>query len=473
MKKNIIGITLIGMLSISCVQFRKAIPEDSYPPIFPDYTEVTIPATIAPLHFLLTESVKSSEVHIEGAHTSFIIKGKNTVRIPQRRWKKALQKEDTLRVTVKVKYDKQWKQHKTFHVFISSDPIDDVISYRRIKPGYVYYNAMGIYQRELSSYKETALIENTLYGNSCVNCHAFANNNPEQMQFHIRGKGGGTLLKNKGEVKRLDPALEGLWASFRYPYWHPNGKYIAYTLNNTLQTFHNHPERMVDVFDTRSDIVIYDVENNKVIAPPALMDTTRLDTFPAFSADGETLYFCSAKAPLTTLEESYYGLKAVSFNPATGEIGDEILDVFSPTNKSIAFPRPSPDGRYLTFTHSDYGTFPIWHKEADIWIIDMESGEICVADHINSTDTDSYHTWSTNSKWLAFASRRLDGLHTRIFIAHMNDKGVFEKPFLLPQKNPKYHLDLLESYNIPEFVSSKIILSKRDIRHSETIKVLP
>jgi len=75
---------------------------------------------------------------------------------------------------------------------------------------------------------------------------------------------------------------------------------------------------------------------------------------------------------------------------------------------------------------------------------------------INSEDVESYHSWSSNSHWLVFSSRRIDGLYTRPFIAYINEHGEASKPFLLPQNDVKYYDRLMKSFNIPEFVKGKV-----------------
>lgn len=53
---------------------------------------------------------------------------------------------------------------------------------------------------------------------------------------------------------------------------------------------------------------------------------------------------------------------------------------------------------------------------------------------VNSDDTESFHNWSSNSRWFVFSSRRGDGLYTRLYLASMDENGVVGKPFLLPQE---------------------------------------
>lgn len=88
-------------------------------------------------------------------------------------------------------------------------------------------------------------------------------------------------------------------------------------------------------------------------------------------------------------------------------------------------------------------------------MFDLSTGAQVPTEEANSPDTDSYHSWSSNSKWVVFSNRRLDGLYTRPFIAHVGERGVLSKPFVLPQKSTEYYTFLTKSYNIPEFVKGK------------------
>ncbi len=58
-------------------------------------------------------------------------------------------------------------------------------------------------------------------------------------------------------------------------------------------------------------------------------------------------------------------------------------------------------------------------------------------DGANSEDTESFHNWSTNSRWLVVSSRRDDGLFTRPYFCHVDTDGKVTKAFMLPQRNPR------------------------------------
>lgn len=64
--------------------------------------------------------------------------------------------------------------YKSFHILVSRDAIDPYIAYRLIEPGYENWYKMGIYQRDLTCYEQTPILENSKTGNNCMNCHNFA-----------------------------------------------------------------------------------------------------------------------------------------------------------------------------------------------------------------------------------------------------------------------------------------------------------
>ena len=132
-------------------------------------------------------------------------------------------------------------------------------------------------------------------------------------------------------------------------------------------------------------------------------------------------------------------------------------------DKSVSFPRVSPDGKHLMFTLADYATFPIWHQEADLWMTDLQDGRTFSLDALNSESVESYHSWSSNSRWVVFSSRRLDGLYTRPYIAYVSADGTVGKPFLLPQSKGGFYEKCMNSYNIPELIKGKVDVNRREL----------
>ncbi len=118
---------------------------------------------------------------------------------------------------------------------------------------------------------------------------------------------------------------------------------------------------------------------------------------------------------------------------------------------SALLPRISPDGKFLLYCQAPFGTFHIWHKDSDLYMMDLSTGEIRPLQNANSDDTESYHSWSSNSRWIVFSSRRDDGSYTRPYIAYISPDGKDTKAFVVPQESPDYYNELMKSYNVPEF----------------------
>ena len=105
------------------------------------------------------------------------------------------------------------------------------------------------------------------------------------------------------------------------------------------------------------------------------------------------------------------------------------------------------------YTLSDYGQFSIWHHEADLYLLDLFTGQSRPMTGANSKDTESFHNWSSNSRWIVLSSRRDDGLFTRLYFCHVDANGNVSKAFMLPQRNPRYfYRGRLLSFNVPDFI---------------------
>ena len=436
--------------------------EKEQPHIYPDYLGVTIPVNIAPLSFSMAdeEALCVDAVVTDNHGHDLHSQGEESVDFDIDDWHELLgqNKGDSLCVTVSAKYADGWHTYRSFSIYVSPDSIDYGICYRLIEPGYEVWSKMGIYERDLSSFDERALIENTQF-EGCVNCHSFNRGNPADMSLHIRGAHGATLLRhNDSDLTAYNTKTEKTLGLCVYPYWHPSGRYIAYSTNSTSQVFHSASHNRIEVFDTASDLQVYDVEKNELVLSPLLKQDSIYETYPVFSADGRSLYFCSARAipeDSHLLDSIRYNLCRIDFDPETGNFGNRIDTIINAEaqRKSVSFPRPSYDGRFLCYTLSDYGQFSIWHHEADLYLLDLANGESRPMTKANSKDTESFHNWSSNSRWMVLSSRRDDGLFTRPYFCHVDEKGNVSKAFMLPQRNPRsFYRERFLSFNAPDFI---------------------
>lgn len=450
--------SLLMACNLSVPEGKKA---DVLPTIFPDYRDVTIPPNIAPLNFRVTDASGNVFVRLLAGEKEVLVRGsKGKISIPRSTWKDLLERAagSVIEVTVFAEDKTGWKEYNPFSLHVSKDPIDPYIAYRLIEPGYELWNRMGIYQQNLETSVQTAIMENKMTGNNCMNCHSFCMQNPEKLLFHMRETYPCTILIDGDRIEKLNTKTEQTLSNLVYPSWHPGGRFVAFSVNTTKQAFHMNDRNRVEVFDEASDVVVYDTKTHELVTSPLLFAKERWETFPTFSPDGETLYFCTAEPrPVTAFEQTRYSLCSISFDPEKRSFGSVVDTLYNANEgKSASFPRVSPDGRHLLYTLSGYGNFSIWHKDADLYLIDITTGTSRAVDEINSDDVESYHSWSSNSRWVVFSSRRIDGLYTRPYFAHIDENGQAGKPFLLPHKDPDFYHRFMKSYNIPEFITGKV-----------------
>lgn len=467
---HIILLSLLVTILMGCNTVPANVTQkDELPDIYPDYVGVTIPVGIAPLNFSMTDDeVETIDVEVKGAKGGSLHVNGDYADFDIDEWHQLLEqnKGAELTFTVCAESNGQWVQYKDFTIKVSTYPLDEWgITYRRIPPSYEIYSKMGLYQRDLSNFDETAMLINTQTPDHCINCHAANRTNPDQYVFHVRGEHGATVIGN--EV--LQAKNDSLGGSMVYPYWHPGGRYCAFSTNKTSQMFHaNKKDKRIEVYDSSSDVFVYDTQTHTIQKDTLIMKTLWAENTPAFSPDGKWLYFTTARRQVypTDYDKECYSLCRVAFDEKTGRIGEQVDTLINTdiTGKSTTWPRPSYDGRYIMYTQTDWGYFSVWHPEADLWLLDLQTGETRPMDEVNSPRAESLHNWNVNSRWFLFTSRRDDGLYTRIYFSCIDDNGRATKPFMLPQRDPKtYYRELLYSYNTPDFTSRPVNYDARQL----------
>ena len=464
--RHLIYIIGIVLAATGCNSYHPADKEsNACPSIFPDYATVTFPINIAPPNFIILEKGEAyqTEFGTEGEPTYFIVQDDEpTVSIPEKKWKELLTKAagKDIYFRISILQDKEWVRYADIKNSISSYPIDGFLTYRLLYPGYELWNEMGIYQRDLSSYEESPIVENRNFSKQCVNCHTFNGQSPDDMMMHIRGAQGGTLIQHNGKLEKVNPKAEGFKYGPTYSSWHPSGKYLAFSTNEIQQFFHSSGTKAIEVSDLGADLMIYDVENHRSFTDSLVYGDTYMETFPAWAPDGKSLYFSRAQGyqkgmPLDSIR---YDLCRISFDASSEKMGTpEMVFQASAQQKSVSFPCISPNGKYLMFTLSDYGNFSIWHPESDLYIMDLTTGTTRNLENVNSNDVDSYHTWSSSGHWFVFSSKRMDGLWARPYIASFSpETGETGKAFLLPQEDPMFYDNYTYTYNRPELIKTPV-----------------
>ncbi|MFA5818052.1 MAG: hypothetical protein WC854_02090 [Bacteroidales bacterium] len=469
-------IVLTGLLYSCSGNISDYADESREPQIEPDYSDITIPPNIAPLNFMINEIAEKYKVHFYSLAGEGIIvtSTDKKIKIPAGKWGKilALCKGGDLFIDIYVKQEGGWKKFETIINQVANEPIDSYLVYRIFDQGFEAWNKMGIYQRCLENFEEYPIMINDMSEGNCMNCHSFNKNNSNTMLFHMREKMAGTVIYKNGNITKVNTKTDQTISPGIFPAWHPDGRYIAFSLNHNPVIFNAIHNKLRETVDTLSDLILYDTETNIIYNYPEIASKDKFETFPSWSPDGNYLYFCSANAlPFSKFKEICYDLLRIAFNPDNRQFGTVDTVVSASSNGlSTSFPRISPDGKYLLFCLLSYGNFSIWNSDSDLYIKDLETGEIFMPG-INSNQSESYHTWSSDGRWIVFSSKRLDGFGTLPYFTYFDQNGTAHKPFLLPQKNPEFYNTFLKSYNVPELVTSKVLLTPRDF--SEIIKSEP
>ena len=83
-----------------------------------------------------------------------------------------------------------------------------------------------------------------------MNCHSFCMQDPDKMLFHVRAKYGCTVFVDGDRIETLDTKTDRTISALVYPSWHPSGKFVAFSINNTTQD--THPVHRTEVYDKAS-----------------------------------------------------------------------------------------------------------------------------------------------------------------------------------------------------------------------------
>jgi hypothetical protein len=431
------------------------------PRLRPDYSDTVFPPNIAAPSFVVEEEGTAYVVEVRGEHGEPIRTWNSDagISLPLRAWRRLLEQN---------RADGRWTQFEPVRNRVAREGIDPWVVYRRIDVLYNFYTRMQIRQRDLEDYADRLVLDDRSFGNGCMNCHTFCNNSPDKMVLQMRSAlvdyGNGMLLIEDGKVSKVNTRTEINPGLAAFASWHPSGRAVAFSTNTVRQFFHSARAEVREGIDMKSDLAVYLVESGDVTSNKAITRPDRLETWPSWSADGKYLYFVSSPIPWEQDEEpppehyrdARYDLMRIPYDVDSNTWGEpETVLSARETGMSITEPRPSPDGRYLLVCMSPYGGFPALDPDADLYMVDPAAGSYRPLP-CNSDQTESWHSWSSNSRWFAFSTKAGNGLFSRAGFCYVGEDGTVHKPFLLPQRDPRFYESCISLFQLPELIKQPV-----------------
>ncbi len=238
----------------------------------------------------------------------------------------------------------------------------------------------------------------------------------------------------------------------------PDARYVVTTVNEDVFVANFTDYRFLQVFyPTRGILAWYDRSTGRIRGLPGADNPNFVQTNGFWSPDGKYLIFARASArdayPKGRKMAEYagdpleppiqYDLYRIPFNGGKGGRPKAIAGA-SNNHMSNAFPKVSPDGRWIVFVQSRNGQ--LMRPDGQLYIVPSEGGEARRM-RCNTTLMNSWHSFSPNGRWLVFSSKSRSP-YTQMFLTHIDEQGN-DSPAILIENSTAAN----RAVNIPEFVN--------------------
>ncbi len=311
----------------------------------------------------------------------------------------------------------------------------------------------------------------------CANCHSFSKDGAILgMDVDYANDKGSYAMVRTGAQVSLEAKDIISWVSLDkadptktfglLPQVSPDGRFVMATVKDQsiFVAVSNNLAYSQLFFPTKGVLGWYDRQESRFGKLPGASAPDLVQANPVWSPDGQELLFARAKAydisRLLTLGVSVltpkdvpeffgggqkfkYDLYRIPFNGGAGGTPVPVPGA-SNNGKSNYFPRFSPDGKWLVFCQAD--SFMLLQPDANLFILPAAGGTPRKL-RANRDSMNSWHSWSSNSRWLVFSSK-INGPYTQLFLTHIDAEGNDSPPVLLEQFTAPER-----AANIPEFVA--------------------
>jgi hypothetical protein len=278
---------------------------------------------------------------------------------------------------------------------------------------------------------------------TCANCHSFSSDGktlgmdvdgpendkgtyaiaPVSPEMSIRTQDVITWNSFPGKTKGLNTL--GFMAQLS-----PDGQYAVTTLNEQVYVANFKDYRFLQVFyPTRGILGWYSRATGQMEALPGADDPRYVQTNAVWSPDGKYLVFARAEArdayapgrkmaayandPNETPMQ--YDLYRIPFNAGQGGRPERIAGA-SRNGMSNAFPKVSPDGRWIVFVECRNGL--LMRPDSRLYIVPSSGGTARLM-RANTALMNSWHSFSPNGRWLVFSSKSRSP-YTQMFLTHVD-----------------------------------------------------
>jgi Flp pilus assembly protein TadD len=246
----------------------------------------------------------------------------------------------------------------------------------------------------------------------------------------------------------------------------PDGRYAVSTVKDR-SVFVPRPDLAFSqlFFPIQGILAIYDSTRKTFASLPGADDPIFVQSNPSWSPDGQFIVFARSRAhqlrnlrdkqkALLTPEECEefvdgrtpfkFGLYRIPFNGGKGGRAEPLAGA-SDNGLSNYFARYSPDGRWIVFCQAS--NFMLLQPDSRLFILPAAGGQPRPL-RSNTARMNSWHSWSSNSRWLIFSSK-LNSPYTQLFVTHIDEDGNDAPAVLLEQLTSSDR-----AANIPEFVAA-------------------